>query len=258
MSKRKYLLPVSIGCVVVGVASIVLATTLSKGSKSVPTTIPVDKSENYVVGSYTYDGKTTMVSASEVYDMIPSGITYQEGESRRSPSAEQVISFVRQTIMSKIARDNGLSVSDEEVSEAAQKDSHGAFTDTSLRTNLLLKKLREKVIQVPTADQTAPTPPAAGQENTATKEYADYIVSLAGDEWDATTGAWRDQNGTIASAVKDLQFSPTGATYAAASAAYHASVKKTSAEIESAYDEWLNYQNEVMKNVSVNVYSAYM
>ena len=54
-----------------------------------------------------------------------------------------------------------------------------------VRQSATLQKLYKKKVGDSSASMpTAPTEPADGNEETASKDYADYIINLAGDEWD--------------------------------------------------------------------------
>ena len=55
-----------------------------------------------------------------------------------------------------------------------------------VRQSATLQKLYKKKVGDSSASMpTAPTEPADGNEETASKDYADYIIKLAGDEWDS-------------------------------------------------------------------------
>ena len=55
-----------------------------------------------------------------------------------------------------------------------------------VRQSATLQKLYKKKVGDSSASMpTAPTEPADGNEETASKDYADYIINLAGDEWDS-------------------------------------------------------------------------
>ena len=54
-----------------------------------------------------------------------------------------------------------------------------------------MQKLYDKIVGTSSATMPeAPAQPEDGNEDTASKDYADYIIKLAGDEWDAEKGTW--------------------------------------------------------------------
>lgn len=83
-----------------------------------------------------------------------------------------------------------------------------------VRQSATLQKLYKKKVGDSSASMpTAPTEPADGNEETASKDYADYIINLAGDEWDSEKGTWKDADSTYAKAFADDAFTADSATY---------------------------------------------
>lgn len=85
------------------------------------------------------------------------------------------------------------------------------------------------------------------------KEYADYIIALAGDEWDAEAGKWKSEDGAYAQALSSYEITKDSANFLAAYAAYQVAYSKYS-EAQSAYYEGVtNYLSELYSNSSISI-----
>ena len=133
------------------------------------------------------------------------------------PSADSILSVARNRIIDHEAESRGLTATDEEIAAFAE-DNLGSSDYTSigqaygldeasvveiLRSSASMQKLRTEVVgsETPVMPQ-APAELAEGADSTAqTTEYADYIISLVGDEWDAATGKWAAPDGPFAVAL---------------------------------------------------------
>ena len=117
-----------------------------------------------------------------------------------------------------------------------------------------MKKLRDSVVTttVPTAP-TAPTAPSDGNSDTASAEYAQYIIALAGDEWDSTNNTWASTDGTYYAALSSYAISNDSATYSAAEAAYYVAYSAYSTASSSVSTEWTNYVNTLLSNATIQI-----
>ena len=189
------------------------------------------------IATYTFDGKTTNVTAREVLEEVQGSTTIPANEdgTYNVPSASDVLSYVQNEILLADAEARGLSVSDEEISEYASSslgtDDLASIAEQAgmdeqavkdvLRENLLASKLQQAVTTVTLPEQpTAPEEPADGEEDKATEEYASYVIALLGDEWDSEANDWARTDGTYYATLSGYEISNDAATYAAASAAY--------------------------------------
>jgi len=226
---------------------------------------------DHAVGSFTYKGQTTSVTARDVITATSSlDSAKTEDGSYRLPAADGVLSIARTKILLMDAEAKGITVSDDDVSAYAKQtlgsddyatiaSSYGMDADAVkklLRQSAVMGKLRETVVttQQP-ASPTAPTAPAAGEETKETADYAQYIISLAGDEWDSDKNAWASPDSPYAVALANYTVSNDSATYEAAQAAYYVAFQKyTSAQSELS-GQWTNYVNSLLCNASVSVSS---
>ena len=234
-------------------------TTLSEGELNTP------------VASYTYNGQTKEVTAREVIENT-SGLdaAKQSDGTYAVPAADKIIGYVRNVLVVAEAQSQGISVSDQEVSDYMQ--TNFKTTDVSqvasayklsedvakklINDAVIMKKYRDKVLttKLPDAPQ-APTAPEDGNSETTSQEYAQYIIGLAGDEWDATNNTWASQDGDYYKQLSAYSISKDSASYAAAQTAYQVAMSKYSAVASKASQEWSQKINEILGKASIAVYS---
>ena len=121
---------------------------------------------------------------------------------------------------------------------------------------VIMKKYRDSVLTttLPDAPQ-APTAPEDGNSETTSQEYAQYIIGLAGDEWDAKNNTWASQDGDYYKQLSAYSISNDSASYAAAQTAYQVAMSKYSAVASKASQEWSQKINEILGKASIAVYS---
>ena len=234
-------------------------TTLSEGELNTP------------IASYTYNGQTKEVTAREVIENT-SGLdaAKQSDGTYAVPAADKIIGYVRNALVVAEAQSQGISVSDQEVSDYMQ--TNFKTTDVSqvasayklsedvakklINDAVIMKKYRDKVLttKLPDAPQ-APTAPEDGNSETTSQEYAQYIIGLAGDEWDATNNTWASQDGDYYKQLSAYSISKDSASYAAAQTAYQVAMSKYSAAASKASQEWSQKINEILGKASIAVYS---
>lgn len=234
-------------------------TTLSEGELNTP------------IASYTYDGQTKEVTAREVIENT-SGLdaAKQSDGTYAVPPADKIIGYVRNALVVAEAQSQGISVSDQEVSDYMQ--TNFKTTDVSqvasayklsedvakklINDAVIMKKYRDKVLstKLPDAPQ-APTAPEDGNSETTSQEYAQYIISLAGSEWDANNNTWASQDGDYYKQLSAYSISKDSASYAAAQTAYQVAMSKYSAVASKASQEWSQKINEILGKASIAVYS---
>lgn len=100
---------------------------------------------------------------------------------------------------------------------------------------------------------TAPTEPSDGNKDATSKEYADYIINLAGSEWDANAGTWAATDGPYASALANYTVTPDSASYNAALAAYVVASQKYQAAAQQASQGWTNYVNSQLAQANLQL-----
>ena len=130
-----------------------------------------------------------------------------------------------------------------------------------VKENATLKKLTEEVVPDAPTDSVpeAPTEPEDGNTETASKDYADYIINLAGDEWDAEKGTWASEDGDYHSALSSsTTFSKDSATYADAQTAYYVAYQQYAQKSQKASTAWRAYVNNLYASADVSLYGLYI
>ena len=201
------------------------------------------------VATYTVDGRTVSVTAREVLEESSGDaeLTANEDGTYDVPSASDVLTYAQNQIILADAAARGLTATDDEIDE---------FISSSLGTDLstlatswgidedaarsvvadavTMRKLQDEVATTELPEQpTAPSEPAEGAEDEPTAEYAQYVIGLLGDEWDADANDWARTDGTYYATLSGYEISNDAATYAAASAAYSVA----SSVYEEAYNQ---------------------
>lgn len=221
------------------------------------------------VGSYTYKGATKTITARQALDQS-SGVdkAKQEDGSYRMPSADEVLSCARNSILADAVKADGIEVSDEDMAAYAKEtlgtddyasiaQNYGMTEDQvkdTVRASAGNKKLYDKVVgsSAPTMP-TAPTEPSDGNKDAATADYGAYIVGLLGDEWDSEKGTWARQDGPYYAALKDESFSADSATYNQAQNAYYVAYQQYSQLASAANATWTKYVNDMLAQAKLTI-----
>ena len=265
--------PVFVVCVVIAVVVGVLAGHFLLGggstiSLSGKTALAEDQLDS-TIATYTYDGKTTNITAREVILVNSTLDNAKDDDGNYTvPTADEVISYVRNAIVSAAAQKEGITVTDDEIAEYASStmgsddyatiaSQYGIDEDTAkstLKASAIMVKLRNSVVttELP-ATPTAPDSPADGQEDVATADYASYIINLAGDEWDSENNTWASTDGDYYAALSTYTITNDSATYAAAQAAYYVASSKYSSAYSSISTQWLAYVNTLLANATIQI-----
>ena len=199
------------------------------------TTLSVGELDS-TIATYTVNGTTTPITAREVLEEASgsSSLTANEDGTYDVPSASSVLTYAQNQIILADAEARGLSATDEEIDEFVSTSlgsdlstlaSSWGITEDEARSivadAVTMRKLQDEVATVELPEQpTPPTEPAEGAEDTPTAEYAQYVISLLGDEWDSDANTWARTDGTYYATLSGYEISNDAATYAAASAAY--------------------------------------
>ena len=234
-------------------------TTLSEGELNTP------------IASYTYSGQTKEVTAREVIENTTGLEASKQSDGTYAvPAADKIIGYVRTALVVAEAQSKGITVSDDEVNTYMQ--TNFKTTDVSqiaskfklsedvvkkmINDAAIMKKYRDSVLTtaLPNAPQ-QPTPPEDGNSETTSQEYAQYIIGLAGDEWDAKNNTWASQDGDYYKQLSAYSISNDSASFAAAQTAYQVAMSKYSAVASKASQEWSQKINEILGKASIAVYS---
>ena len=89
------------------------------------------------------------------------------------------------------------------------------------------------------------------------EDYADYIIKLAGDEWDSEKGTWKDADSTYAKAFADDAFTADSATYKQAMTAYYTAYQQYSSQASSASSKWTEYANGLYAKANISIYGLF-
>lgn len=243
------------------------------GGKGAGTATLAENQLDSTVASYTYNGKKQDITAREAIESQYSLDTVKDSDGNyTAPSADTILSYVRNKILLDAAEDEGITVSSKEMKQYAE-DSIGTSDYSTMakqygvsksqakqivKQSATLQKLYKKTVGDSSATMpTAPTEPEDGNEDTASKDYADYIINLAGDEWDSEKGTWKDSDSTYAQAFKDDEFTADSATYKQAMTAYYTAYQQYSSEASSSSSKWTEYANSLYAKANISIYGLF-
>ena len=225
------------------------------------------------VASYSYNGKKSDITAREAIESQYSLDTVKDSNGNyTAPSADVILSYVRNKILLDAAEDEGITVSSKEMKKYAEDSigtsdydtmakQYGVSKDQAkqiVRQSATLQKLYKKKVGDASASMpTAPTEPSDGNEDTASKDYDDYIINLSGDEWDSSKGTWKDENSTYAKAFANDAFTADSATYKQAMTAYYTAYQQYSSQASSASSKWTEYANGLYAKANISIYGLF-
>ena len=243
------------------------------GGKGVGSATLTEDQLDSTVASYSYNGKKSDFTAREAIESQYSLDTVKDSDGNyTAPSADVILSYVRNQILLDAAEDEGITVSSKEMKQYAEDSigtsdyktmatQYGVSKDQAkqiVRQSATLQKLYKKKVGDSSASMpTAPTEPADGNEETASKDYADYIINLVGDEWDSSKGTWKDADSTYAKAFADDAFTADSATYKQAMTAYYTAYQQYSSQASSASSKWTEYANGLYAKANISIYGLF-
>ena len=223
------------------------------------------------MATLTYAGTTEGITAREIIMANGSLETAMNEEGNYYlPSADAVLSTARNRVIDHEAANRGITVSDEDLAAFAEQNlgssdyasiaqSYGMDEQSVidvLRSSATMQKLRAEVVGT-TSTAVMPEAPAELAEDADASEpaaeYADYIISLVGDEWDAAKGDWAAPTGPYATALANYEITADGATYEAAQVAYYVAYQKYSEEASSTSRAWTDYVNGLLANAQIEI-----
>jgi hypothetical protein len=222
-----------------------------------------------VVACYCYNGNTVEVTARGVIDDA-TNIEQRKNDdgTYSSPSADDILTYVRNQILLQLVDENGIEVSDDEAAEymesnlgvsdyATLASYYGLDEDKAksiVKQGAAVYKLRETVTYSVGTAPSAPTAPEDGDNTKANSDYAAYIVELAGDDWNADTKTWADGS-AYATALEAYDFNGETANYQMAFAAYSVATQTYSKASSEQYTAWTTYTNQYFCNATLTVLS---
>lgn len=242
------------------------------GSKGADSATLTDEQLDTTVASWKSKGGSHRVSAKEVLESQYSldAIKSPEG-TYPTPPADAVLSYIRNQIMLDDAKANGIEVDDDAIKAYAKQNLGTSDFDSIaqqyrvsedqakeiVRQQALIRKLYEKVVPGAVDTPQQPSEPADGNAQAATKEYADYIIKLAGKEWDAKKGTWAATDGPVATALAGAEFNPESATYEQAQAAFYGAYQAYAQEAAKQNEAWTTYVNGLFGKADVSLYGLF-
>ena len=272
MGKHKYFIAGALAAVIVAGVSGYFLGSGGFGSKGVSAPVFAESELDATVATWKFKGASHKISAREAIESQYSlDSVKDEGGNYPAPSADAVLSYVRNRILLEEASKQGIELSDEDLSSSAEAslgtsdfsaiaDQYGVSEDQAkqiVREQGAIQKLYQSVMDDAPAMPKAPAEPESGDENEAKAEYAAYIIDLAGKEWDAEAGTWAKLDGAYATALAGEEITPESATYAQAQKAYAVAYQQYMLESQGANAKWTSYVNELFGEADVELFGLY-
>lgn len=225
-----------------------------------------------VVAVWTYEGTEYELTAEQAIEAEHSLDAAEQSDGTYSaPSADTILSYVRNLILTDAAEQSGIEVSDEDVLEYAEEtfglgtyeeiaEAYNMDEDQAETSMYMMACIHELYLSVVSEEELempeAPSEPDDGEEDTATEEYANYIIELIGEEWDADEGEWASTAGDFYAMLGD-DFDGETATYEQACTAYYVAYTSYYEETSSESSEWTAYVNELYGGIDLTIYGLY-
>ena len=272
MGKHKYFIAGALAAVIVAGVSGYFLGSGGFGSKGVSAPVFAEGELDATVATWKFKGASHKISAREAIESQYSLDSVKDEDGNYpAPSADAVLSYVRNRILLEEASKQGIELSDEDLSSSAEAslgtsdfsaiaDQYGVSEDQAkqiVREQGTIQKLYQSVMDDAPAMPKAPAEPESGDENEAKAEYAAYIIDLAGKEWDAEAGTWAKLDGAYATALAGEEITPESATYAQAQKAYAVAYQQYMLESQGANAKWTSYVNELFGEADVELFGLY-
>ena len=217
--------------------------------------------------TYVYKGESDTITVREVAEQ--NGMLTADADGNyKIPSAEYALNAVRTAILNKEVESRGIEVSDDDIAAYAEEalgtsdydaiaSQYGMEVDAVkelILENCRLTALRKDVIgeDLPAMPE-APAQAEEGKEAEVTKDYADYIINLAGDEWSKKNSKWKSEDSAYATALADTDFTAEGASYNTAQTAYYVAYQKYSEKQSELSTAWTDYLNGLLSESSIQI-----
>lgn len=272
MGKHKYFIAGALAAVIVAGVSGYFLGSGGFGSKGVSAPVFAESELDATVATWKFKGASHKISAREAIESQYSLDSVKDEDGNYpAPSADAVLSYVRNRILLEEASKQGIELSDEDLSSSAEAslgtsdfsaiaDQYGVSEDQAkqiVREQGTIQKLYQSVMDDAPAMPKAPAEPESGDENEAKAEYAAYIIDLAGKEWDAEAGTWAKLDGAYATALAGEEITPESATYAQAQKAYAVAYQQYMLESQGANAKLTSYVNELFGEADVELFGLY-
>ncbi len=222
-----------------------------------------------VVGIYTYQGETYEITAREaIEDSVSLSSVANDDGTYEAPTADMILSYARNQILLSLADEAGITVSEDELLAYADENLGtddleliGLYYDMDadqvheiIWESAMAAKLRDEVVGTIDTAPLAPMAPSTSEEaETPSEEYADYIIELVGDAWDAEAQEWTDENNIYCLALASGDFDGETATYTDAQTAYYLAYTLYQQELSDQYDAWIAYMNTYLGEATITI-----
>jgi hypothetical protein len=260
---------IGLACLLVGAALglFVLSRIVDLPQSTIPMTLTESQLDEKV-GTYTYNGKVYTITARQaIEDSVSLESRKNDDGTYDAPSADMIISYARNCILTAEVAARGITVSDDDLNQylidfAGTTDISTIAEEYSMdedqaRRILIeaagVRKLKESVVGVTPDAPEAPAEPEDGDTEVTNSEYAAYIIGLLGDNWDSENGTWANTDNPYYEALKDAAFSSTSANYEAAELAYSVASSQYSEQLSSSSEQWRDFVNTLMENGSITI-----
>lgn len=222
---------------------------------------------NSTIATYTFEGATHNITARDVLTFGGAEPTANEDGTYDIPNTSSIVAYAQTKLMLDDAAKRGIDVTDEDVDEylttyygmdlATYASSTGMTEDAAremLRMYVTISELGESVAGGSLPEAPAePAAPEDGAEETPTAAYAEYIIGLVGDEWDADANTWARSDGDYYATLSSYEITNDSATYAAASAAYSVAYTKYQEAYNAAAEKQNAYTTDLFSRASIQV-----
>lgn len=223
------------------------------------------------IASYTYNGKSHDITPRQVFEEGAALESAKEEDSKyKVPGADMILSYARNQILVELTKSANIEVNDDEalkfLKDNFQIESFDDFAKNyhmtedqvkkTMKENVAINKLRDQILHKDSsasAAPQAPTSPEKGKESEATEAYAQYIIGLLGDEWNAETGTWARQDGPFYTSLSASNFDGKTATYEQAQNAYFVAYTNFNKANEKDYKQWSDYLNGELAKASIQM-----
>lgn len=221
------------------------------------------------IATYTFDGASHKITARDVLTFGGTELAANEDGTYSVPGAQSILNYAQTQIMLDDAAKRGITATDDDINEFIAS-SYGSDVDLETFASsmgmtedaaremfeywVIISKLGEDVAggTLPEAP-VEPTAPEEGEEETPTAEYAEYIIGLVGDEWDADANTWASSDGDYYATLSSYEISNDSATYAAASAAYSVAYTKYQEAYTAAAEEQNAYTTDLFSRADIQI-----
>lgn len=236
------------------------------GFAATPATFSEDELDT-VVGAYTYGGETHEITAREAIEDATSLEAARNADGTyNAPSADVILTYARNQILNDVVAEQGITVTDEEVSAyalqtigtddiatIAQYYNMGEDQARTILTDAAcVIKLRDQVVGALGAAPQAPVAPT-GDVSEATEAYGSYVRDLLGDNWDAQNNTWANEDNVFFQALQDYGFDGTTATYEMAQVAYYVAYSLYQQEATAQLAAWQSYVNGYLGSATIQI-----